>query len=135
MDQNVTAESLIGAATAALRQAYETDLPWVESLEVERGAEAALPQGDRRDLYAAKRLCNIQYGPLRLVRRRPSLSGLQTCIVPQGDGHRIVVLSCEGPVAVYALNGSLAKLERVLPHAADLAMDLRAAPAECCELA
>jgi hypothetical protein len=121
MEQNITAGHLIGAATAALRQAYETDLPWVESVEVEQGAEVALSQEDRRDLYAAKRLCNIQYGALRAIRRRPALSGLKTCIVPFAGTHRIVVLSCEGPAGVYVPgeDGCSASLVRVLSSAAD----------------
>jgi len=121
MVQNVTTGSLIGAATAALRQAYETDLPWVESLEVEQGTEVALSQEDRRDLYAAKRLCNIQYGALRAIRRRPALSGLRTCIVPYAETHRIVVSSCEGAVGVYVPgeDGRSASLVQVLSSAAD----------------
>lgn len=128
MEQNSNPGYLIGAATAALRQAYETDLPWVESVEIEQGAEVGLSQQDRRDLYAAKRLCNIQYGALRTVRRRPELRGLQTCIVPYEDAHRIVVLSCEGAVAVYAPSedGRSASLVQVLPNVADLDLGVQA---------
>lgn len=128
MEQNSKAGCLIGAATAALRQAYETDLPWVESVEIEQGAEVDMSQQDRRDLYAAKRLCNIQYGALRAVRRRPELRGLQTCIVPYEGAHRIVVLSCEGAVAVYVPgeDGRSASLVQVLSKVADLDLGVQA---------
>lgn len=129
MEQNSKTGCLIGAATAALRQACETDLPWVETVEVEQGGEVALPQEGRRDLYAAKRLCNIQYGALRAIRRRPALSGLQTCIVPFADTHRIVVLSCEGAVAVYVPgeDGRSASLVQVLSNVAALDLGVQAA--------
>jgi hypothetical protein len=129
MPQNITAGSLIGAAIAALRQAHETDLPWVEGVEVERGDVAGWSQQDRRDLYAAMRLCNIQYGALRAIRRRPALSGLRSCIVPFSGEHRIVVLSSEGPVVVYAPgeDGCSASLVRVFPCAAELDLDVQAA--------
>ena len=128
MSQNTTTASLIDAACAALRQAYETDLPWVVSVEVDRRADADLPQADRRDLYAAMRLCNVQYGPLREVRRRPALSGMRSCIVPHEGGHRIVVVSSEGPVAIYEPDGRVATLAQVLPDAAALKLDVQATP-------
>ncbi|MDE2463400.1 MAG: hypothetical protein KGO02_06775 [Alphaproteobacteria bacterium] len=96
------APSLIAAACAAVRRAYEVDLPWVDDFEVERDAEMALSQGNRRDLYAARLLCNVLYGSLRRMRRRPDPRGLRTVIVADRGAHRIVVLAQEGSAAVYA---------------------------------
>jgi hypothetical protein len=108
------APSLIAAACAALRQAYEVDLPWVDDVEVERDAEMALSQDSHRDLYAARCLCNVLYGSLRWMRRRPGLRGLRSVIVPDRGAHRIVVLAQEGSAAVYAAIDGKAQLLRVL---------------------
>ena len=99
-------QSLVGAACSALRQAFERDLPWVDDVETVRDAESDLTQGERRDLYAARRLCNVFYGPLRHVRRRPALVGLRTVIVPHEGGNQIVVLAIEGSAAIYAVGDS-----------------------------
>jgi hypothetical protein len=124
-------QPLVSAACAALRQAFETDLPAVEDVEAVREAEADLPQAERRDLYAARRLCNVTYGPLRRVRRRPALVGMRAFIVPHGDGHRIVVLAMEGSAAIYTPEGARAALAYVISAVADDLTALTGLPLAC----
>ncbi len=118
-----TIGDLLAASIVALQAAIQTDLPPMTTLLPLPGATRDLPQGVRRDLHAAESLYGIHFGPMRVVTQRPEAADTRTLVIPQGDGHKIIVLCVSGSAAVYAPIGRQAALDRVIPVVAGAMLD------------
>lgn len=114
---------LLAASIVALQAAIQTDLPPMTTLLPVPGATRDLPQGVRRDLHAAENLYGVRFGAMHAVTHRPVAADTRTLIVPQGDGHKIIVLCVSGSAAVYAPIGRNASLDRVIPVVAGAMLD------------
>jgi hypothetical protein len=102
--------NLMVAAMAAMQSAMRSDL---RDIAVLKGLPCPWPdfsQDLRRDLYALDRLHGIHFGSVSSETRRPAADDLRTCIVPVGDGWRILVLCTGGDGAVYRPDGRKAAL-------------------------
>lgn len=101
--------ALIAAGIVAQRRAIDRDLPAVCELAAHDTGSGAQDQSVERNLYAARRLYGVTIGPVRVVHRRPTIDETRTWVLPQADGHLIVVLAPSG-AAVYRPQGAEAHL-------------------------